>query len=1065
MKSNLIISGIKNLILAVWLVASASAQGQSCFELRLSTKNADPGDTVKLQLTARGFIGVESYQFAIEWNPADLQFLKHDLTNTALPYQLFNAAGTSQGILKTAWSDLNALGVTLPDNSLLLEMTFKVLATSPGYYVVRINPSAPPAYEAIQGNALFPLAHTVGGVRINMSGDLAVSTLCVQTPPCNSAAGAVTTQVEGGTPPYQFQWAGPDGFVSDKGNLTNLIPGRYDLVLTDAAGALAEATVYIPFYNSGFYIFQKTGKNATCNQANGCVDLSVSGGLPPFTFYWDTPGLMAEDRCDLSPGSHKVTVTDALGCLGTTSVQVGNENPMTIQLDSVNADCRFGQLGGAQLTVNGVPPYTYQWSNGATTEHLSGVPPGKYSVTASDAAGCQATGSVTVLDYGTFDWFTALARYCPGPLDTLPNRLTLTGKGMHERAVFPLAITWSSGTTEEVRAVDKNAGNQLLGQLTGLPPGVYSVTVSDAEGCSAQHRITLDCYAIAPVTASSPRFFIKGEPYSSAYVDSCVSVSGEGLADLEEVKFSLGWNYVELKQIKPSGNIVQGITPDNFTASGNRLDFSWKKSSFYHLLNGSEMFRVCFKKSNSSWEWVEFVSGPETPEVVHKTQGHLGFVGRSGRVYFEYDPEQETACDVILLPGDCRNDGYARIQLGGCSGFPNDHKGLLIDYKYEDFTDPERLLFAEPGEYWWRQIKYYNESRFYAYIPPYDLPASECAWPGDADNNGVVNHFDLLYLGLGMGAQGLARPDAPLNWEGAESEAWPANTPVRSVNFKNMDTDGNGTIESADTAMIDRYWGQCINPYRSDPYAFPDTLTAFDDQIFLHLSADTLPSGTSVEIPVILGTADEPASDILGLAFGLSYDPAWVDSEVRFEAAPSWLGDPGNDLLFLQQDFPGQHRLDVALTRTNSTGAGGFGEIGRLVLTFRQLPPDSLLPAVFFVSNALVVSPDEQLLRLKTRRSEMAVAGPKSAGLGGLLPETVRITPNPAGRNLRIESPRSALRRAEICSLDGQLLQAWSFEGEQTQALISVDRLPTMPVLVRIFTENGLILKKLVIAR
>ncbi|HRI61627.1 MAG TPA: cohesin domain-containing protein, partial [Saprospiraceae bacterium] len=374
-------------------------QSQSCFELRFSTKNASAGDTVRIALTTRGFTELSSYQFAVEWNPADLQYIQRDLSNSPLDFQLFNAAYSGQGKLLTLWSDVSAMGITLPNDAVLFEIDFKVLATEPGLYPVKINPNGTPIYEAVQESAQssnrLPFAHVWGGVRLGGSGNLAVSSLCAEQAPCNAPTGVVNTVIEGGTPPYQFLWTGPNGYTSDESSPAGLALGYYELIATDAIGISIQAAVELPFVPfSPIIIDTLSTKNAVCSQPNGCLALKAIGGTAPFLYQWETSGGETGSRCDLTPGYHKITVTDALGCYGAAQFIVGNDSLLSVELDSINADCRFGQLGSVNLSANGTAPYTYNWSNGATTQHLTGLQPGWYTVTVSDAAGCDAVGKV-----------------------------------------------------------------------------------------------------------------------------------------------------------------------------------------------------------------------------------------------------------------------------------------------------------------------------------------------------------------------------------------------------------------------------------------------------------------------------------------------------------------------------------------------------------------------------------------------------------------------------------------------------------------------------------------------
>ncbi|MBK7938090.1 MAG: hypothetical protein IPJ82_13795 [Lewinellaceae bacterium] len=336
--------------LPVWLLLGFTPilQAQSsCIQLRFSTETANSGDTVTIRLTTLGFDNISSYQLAARWNPADLQYLQHSTANSPLPYQLFNPSQTVQGKLLCVWSDINAIGVSLPDESLIFELKFRVLATAPGNYPVWIDPDASPKYEMVQGVKVVPFVHTFGGIQLDTPGGFGIASICVTPPPCNAPVGSIELVLNGGAAPFQYQWEGPNGYTSTESNPDSLLPGNYNVTITDGAGAVARAATDLPFSYAAIAIGVINTQNAVCSQPNGCADLQISGGTGPYTFEWSAPGPATEDRCDLTPGYHYVTVTDVFGCKQSKYVEIENDSLLAVHLDSINADCRFGQPGSA----------------------------------------------------------------------------------------------------------------------------------------------------------------------------------------------------------------------------------------------------------------------------------------------------------------------------------------------------------------------------------------------------------------------------------------------------------------------------------------------------------------------------------------------------------------------------------------------------------------------------------------------------------------------------------------------------------------------------------------------
>lgn len=1065
--------------LVLFFACGQMARAQSCLFTWFESEAAQSGDTVRIALRARHFEKVSSYQFCVQWNPAELKYLQYDLSNSALDFQLFNAAQATQGKLPTAWSDVNAVGVTLPDDAVLFELVFRVLVDSSSLIPVKINPSIAPLYELTretdQGIRSLPFSHVWGGVVPVQAASGTPSSLCITSAPCMAPLGSIDLEMPGDTSQYQILWAGPGNFTASGGDLSGLASGYYTFQATDNDGAVVFATVNIPENtNPGVQVDSIAVQNASCSQSNGCAELMDIQGVEPFSFQWQTPGSDTPSRCNLPPGNQSVTVTDALGCFVVKQLAVGDDNTLFLALDSINADCRFGQKGGINLTPNGTPPYQYSWSNGANTEDITGLSPGWYAVTVSDAAGCAKSDKILVRDYGTFDWNLWLSQTCPNQIGVNPNSVRLTSSYLHDRAAFPLILSWNTGTMQLVDEVDDETTNQQVGNIYGLPPGTYSVTVTDAEGCSESREIFFDCFPVpAPIDDYGPRLKISGQPTSASTVDGCIEVRGDGgINQLDELRFSLKWPgyFMDFKELSIP-HAFHGITQDNFAVHPDHIDFYWQKTGSFFLHNTWPLFKVCFESTGIvSKAWVEFASKTDEPAAMHhQDYGNIGFIGKAGRAHFAYESNNETFCNVNFELPACTADGYARIRISGssCTGnFPNHYKGISGTKDLESFTGPEAIHFAKPGTYVVKQDISSSESRLFAVVPPYDLPDTECVWPGDADNNGAVNQYDLLYLGLGIGTAGVMRPDSAQDWQGNESTDWSLETPARKTNFKNMDANGDGVISPGDTLPIALHWGKAINPWKSDYFALPGPVDSIHGQWSIDLPAqDTLLTGIQVEIPVTMGTPDAPLAGVSGLTFSISIDTSWLADAPRFVASGSWLGDPSSDLIYLQKYFPGQNRTDIALTRTNGTTGGGFGEIGKMLFSLRQLPPDSLLPLTLFTSNGVVLTADETLIALSPRRSDFVVGNPVSSTLEEPALRGIWIVPNPARDYLLIRSPAEPTTRIEIYSATGQLLKTGENLAGTPEWRIGIEDLPPTTCFARIFTQNGFTVKKFVKAR
>lgn len=150
---------------------------------------------------------------------------------------------------------------------------------------------------------------------------------------------------------------------------------------------------------SGTFGVKPTVNEPMCYGANtGSIQLSLLGGTPPFTYAW-SGGLTGTNVVhNVAAGTYTVTVTDANHLTTSYTVIVAQPYQIQINTGSVNVNPNGGgNDGSVNITVDGgSPSYTYDWSNGATTQDIANLAAGTYTVTVTDEVGCTATASKTV---------------------------------------------------------------------------------------------------------------------------------------------------------------------------------------------------------------------------------------------------------------------------------------------------------------------------------------------------------------------------------------------------------------------------------------------------------------------------------------------------------------------------------------------------------------------------------------------------------------------------------------------------------------------------------------------
>jgi gliding motility-associated-like protein len=293
---------------------------------------------------------------------------------------------------------------------------------------------------------------------------------------CETAGnGAINTNVMGGTAPYTYSWSNS----ASTSNINNLTAGNYTLNISDAAGC--SSSIVIPVKTDSSKLLKLSVISilgANCNTSlTGSVLIGVTGGQLPYIFSWSNGGTL-QNLLNVSAGNYTLTVTDALGCTATITVTVGinNANPINIVVDSTKAaGCSGSATGGVYVSVTGGNiPYSYLWSSGATTQDLTGVAAGTYSLTVTDNGGCTAsvTKNVPVQSTGTIAVVLDSIRRSTCPVSMDGGVFISVGGGL-----APYTYNWSNGATTQ--------------DITGINPGDYTVTAMDANGCPGQLTATV----------------------------------------------------------------------------------------------------------------------------------------------------------------------------------------------------------------------------------------------------------------------------------------------------------------------------------------------------------------------------------------------------------------------------------------------------------------------------------------------------------------------------------------------------------------------------------------------
>ena len=266
-----------------------------------------------------------------------------------------------------------------------------------------------------------------------------------------------------GTGPYTYAWN--DGATQSTQTATALSPGVYSVLVTDNLGCTGTDSITVI---EPLEILLAMGRtDITCfGDSTGEAGVVVSNGVPGLTYSWnDYLGQTLDTASNLPSGMYTVIVTDANGCMATDSIFI-SESPEIIITGTTTDDNGTG-TGTIDITVaGGMSPYTYSWSNSETTEDLSGLASGIYTVTVTDANGCMVSMQFEVKSSAGINNLNAIGfTIYPNPSEGLVN---IKGAGDYEYVIYD-----ASGRII-VQSIEN--GNAEI-DLTSVQSGMYILKV------------------------------------------------------------------------------------------------------------------------------------------------------------------------------------------------------------------------------------------------------------------------------------------------------------------------------------------------------------------------------------------------------------------------------------------------------------------------------------------------------------------------------------------------------------------------------------------------------------
>lgn len=291
---------------------------------------------------------------------------------------------------------------------------------------------------------------------------------------CNGLAdGYATVNVYGGTPPYTYAWSTGGTEPTEE----NLAPGAHSVTITDFANVTVTVDITLTEPSPLFLGIENVEDILCGGDKTGEICVLGSGGTPPYTYSIDSVNYQSSGCfTKLAAGEYYVNVKDKNGCITIDTIEVVEPPVFAVNLDSTDMVACWGDSSGfaAVSVTGGVPPYSYNWNNGAVDSVVNNLTGGTNYVIVSDANGCLKSVTFVTPEAPRLRALegNSIPVICPGDS---------TG----------VAVVDVSGGTPPYTVEWVNTGTFGTSN-PNVPAGVYTAIVTDSLGCQTMTEVTVE---------------------------------------------------------------------------------------------------------------------------------------------------------------------------------------------------------------------------------------------------------------------------------------------------------------------------------------------------------------------------------------------------------------------------------------------------------------------------------------------------------------------------------------------------------------------------------------------
>lgn len=335
----------------------------------------------------------------------------------------------------------------------------------------------------------------------------------IKNPSCYASAnGEIEINATGGVHPYVYTWNTTPPTIDNQ--IDNLPAGNYEVTVEDANGCTQTEVIELIAPDEITIQIEEIQHVLCYGQETGSITVSVAGGTPDYTYQWNDPlNQTTSTATQLAAGTYTVIVTDENGCQASISATVNEPtNPLQATIQNTEDVLCYGVNNGwATVTATGGSgSYSYSWNddNNQQTPTATNLAPGTYTVTISDNNGCETPITIDVVINGPSNPITlniSTSTYTGGANVVCAQDSTATIDLTISGGTAPYTVLWEmpDGTT---------SGDQ---NLIDLPPGDYTVIVTDQNGCEESQTVQITAPQPIVIHAQTTSSLCFGSPSGS----------------------------------------------------------------------------------------------------------------------------------------------------------------------------------------------------------------------------------------------------------------------------------------------------------------------------------------------------------------------------------------------------------------------------------------------------------------------------------------------------------------------------------------------------------------------